>query len=257
MTPAQATAEPGADPNNLTNQLATIMHQSFGIEHKGRGRIYQKSYPNYYDQLPYPRDERVPEFSEFSMEDGKSTLEHVGQFILQCGEASANDALKLKMFHLSLSSTAFTWFTSLAPNSIFTWAQLEQKFLEYFYSGDTELILSHLTTIKQKHNEHIADYIRRFRDTRNQCSNLNISDKDMADLAYLGLSSHLWEKLESHVFFDVSQLLQKALDCESRAKESRSVTRTGDKPRNDCPINMVEYGKESLDDNDADMCVIE
>jgi hypothetical protein len=36
------------------------------------------------------------------------------------------------MFPLSLSCTAFTWFTSLAPNSIFTWAQLEQKFHEYF-----------------------------------------------------------------------------------------------------------------------------
>jgi hypothetical protein len=68
---------------------------------------------------------RVSEFSKFSGEDGKSTLEHVGQFILQCGEASANDTLKLKMFILSLSGTAFTWFTSLAPISIFTWAQLE------------------------------------------------------------------------------------------------------------------------------------
>jgi hypothetical protein len=67
---------------------------------------------------------------------------HVGQFILQCGEVSANNTLKLRMFPLSLSGTAFTWFTSLAPNSIFIWAQLEQKFYEYFYSGDTELRLS-------------------------------------------------------------------------------------------------------------------
>jgi hypothetical protein len=151
----------------------------------------------------------------FSGEDGKSTLEHVGQFILQCGEASANDTLKLKMFPLSLSSIAFTWFTSLAPNSIFTWAQLEQKFHEYYYSGDTELRLSHLTAIKQKHNEPIADYIRRFRDTRNRCFNLNIFDKDLTDLAYLGLSSHLREKVESNVFSDVNHVLQKALDCET------------------------------------------
>jgi hypothetical protein len=73
----------------------------------------------------------------------------------------------MRIFPLSLSDTAFTWFTSLALNSIFTWAQLEQKFHEYFYSRDTELRLSHLTAIKQKHNESIADYIRRFRDTRN------------------------------------------------------------------------------------------
>jgi hypothetical protein len=128
MMLARVTTEPSVDPNNLTNQLATILRESFNIEPKGRGRVYQKPYPDYYDQLPYPRGYRVLEFAKFSREDGKTTLEHVGQFILQCGEASANDTLKLRMFSLSLSGTAFTWFTSLAPNSIFTWAQLEQNF---------------------------------------------------------------------------------------------------------------------------------
>jgi hypothetical protein len=120
MTPARATAELGVDPNNLTNQLVTILCESFGIELKGRGRVYQKSYPDYYDQLSYRRGYSVPEFSKFNGDDGKTTLEHVGQFILQCGEASANDTLKLRIFSLSLSGTTITWFTSLAPNSIFT-----------------------------------------------------------------------------------------------------------------------------------------
>jgi hypothetical protein len=123
--------------------------------------------------------------------------------------------LKFRIFPLFSSNTTFTWFTSLAPSSIFTWAQLEQKFHEYFYSGNTEFRLSHLNAIKQKHNESIADYIKRFRDTRNQCFNLNIFDKDLADLTYSGLASHLREKLESHVFSDVSQVLQRTLDCES------------------------------------------
>jgi hypothetical protein len=104
------------------------------------------------------------------------------------------------MLPLSLSDTTFTWFTSLAPNSIFTCAQLEQKIYEYFYYGDAELRLSHLTAIKQKHNEPIVDYIRRFRDTRNRCFNLNIFYKDLVDLAYSGLSPHLKEKLESRLF---------------------------------------------------------
>jgi hypothetical protein len=78
MMLARATAEPSTDPNNLTNQLATILCESFDIEPKGQGRIYQKPYPNYYDQLSYPRGYRVPEFSKFSGEDGKTTLEHVG-----------------------------------------------------------------------------------------------------------------------------------------------------------------------------------
>jgi hypothetical protein len=36
------------------------------------------------------------------------------------------------MFTLSLSDTAFTWFTSLTPNSIFTWAQLNKNFMNTF-----------------------------------------------------------------------------------------------------------------------------
>jgi hypothetical protein len=82
MTPARATAELGADRNNLTNQLATILRESFGIEPKGRGCVYQKPYPENYDHLPYPRDYRVPKFFMFSGKDGKTALEHVGQFIL-------------------------------------------------------------------------------------------------------------------------------------------------------------------------------
>jgi hypothetical protein len=113
------------DHNNLTNQLAIILRESFGIGPKGRGRAYQKPYPDYYDQLPYPRDYRFPEFAKFNGDDGKTTLEHVGQFILQYGETSANDMINIRILPLSLSDTAFTWFTSLAPNSIFTWTQLE------------------------------------------------------------------------------------------------------------------------------------
>jgi hypothetical protein len=35
MMPARATVELGADPNKLSNQLATILRESFGIEPKG------------------------------------------------------------------------------------------------------------------------------------------------------------------------------------------------------------------------------
>jgi hypothetical protein len=74
-------------------------------------------------------------------------------------------------------------------------------------------------------------------------------------LAYSRLSPHLKEKLESHVFSDVSQVLQQALNYESQAKESRSFPRTSDKPRNERHVNTVEYSSESSDDEEADMCI--
>jgi hypothetical protein len=58
----------------------------------------------------------------------------------------------------------------------------------------------HILLSLKKHNEHVAEYIRRFRYNRNRCFNLNISDKDLADLAYSELTPHLRDKLESHIF---------------------------------------------------------
>jgi hypothetical protein len=117
--------------------------------------------------------------------------------------------------------------------------------------------LTHLTALKQKPNEPATDYIKRFRDIRNRCFNLNISDKDLANLAYSGLALYLKEKLESHVFSDDSKVLQWALDCESRAKEPRNFPRCSEKPRNERHINMVQYSIESSNDEEEDMCIAE
>jgi hypothetical protein len=122
--------------DNFKDQLASILRE-FGLEPKGRARAYQKPYPEYFDSTPYPRGFRIPD-SKFTGEDGRSTFEHVGQFLAQCSEVGTSDVFRVKLFPLSLSGTTFTWFTSLAPNSISTWAQLEQKFHEYFYSGETD-----------------------------------------------------------------------------------------------------------------------
>ena len=45
--------------------------------------------------------------------------------------------------------------------------------------------MSHLTSVKQKIHECVAEYIRRFRDIRNRCYSLIISDRDLADLAFM------------------------------------------------------------------------
>jgi hypothetical protein len=116
-----------------------------------------------------------------------------------------------------LSGIAFSWFSALPPGSILTWVHLEQKFHDHFCSGENELKLSHLTSVKQQHDEFIVDYIKRFRDIKNRCFSLTISDKDLADLAFNGLCSYVKEKLEGHLFSSVNQVLDRALAQESRS----------------------------------------
>jgi hypothetical protein len=97
---------------------------------------------------------------------------------------------------------------------------LEQKFHNYFYNGKVELTFSDLTSLRQKYTETISDYLRRFREVRNRCSNLTIAEKDLAGLALEGLTLYLRDKLDGQEFSDTNQLLQRALPCKNRAKSS-------------------------------------
>jgi hypothetical protein len=82
-------------------------------------------------------------------------------------EASSADYLKVRPFPLSLSGISFfmvfcstIWFYSYMDT-------FRAKFQNHFYSGENELKLSHLTSVKQQHDESVVDYIKRFRDTKN------------------------------------------------------------------------------------------
>jgi len=71
------------------------------------------------------------------------------------------------MFSLSLTGTVFSWFLSLAPNSIRSWDELEQKFHDHFYSGDNKTKLIDLTSVRQGREESIHEYFKRFKDIKN------------------------------------------------------------------------------------------
>jgi hypothetical protein len=58
------------------------------------------------------------------------------------------EAHRVRFFPLSLSGPAFSWFSSLEPNSITGWADLEHKFHAYFYNGIGEKKISDLTNMR-------------------------------------------------------------------------------------------------------------
>jgi hypothetical protein len=73
------------------------------------------------------------------------------------------------LFSLSLTGTAFAWFSSLAPNSIDSWDQLEQKFHDHFFSGSYQLKLIDLTSVRQNKEELVSNYLKRFKEVKNCC----------------------------------------------------------------------------------------
>jgi hypothetical protein len=221
-TPANATPNPQVDRDNegLRDQIARTLRE-FGFTPKGQARSYQKPYLEYFDTIPYPRGFRLPDIANFAGDDAKTTYEHIGQFLVQVNNVGITTVHKIRMFPLSLTGAAFKWFTSLPSNSIDSWVILEQKFHDYFYNGEVELRLSGLTSLRQKYTETVFDYLRWFREVRNQYYNLTIVEKDFTDLAFVGLTSYLQDKLDMQEFFDTNQLLQCAFPYENRAKASQ------------------------------------
>ena len=70
---------------------------------------------------------------------------------------------------MSLSGSAFTWFTTLPANSIIYWTDLEKQFHQFFYSGIEEMKQTDLTNLRQRNDESVATFIQRFRDVKNRC----------------------------------------------------------------------------------------
>jgi len=115
------------------DKIAKVMRDQFGIKPKVNTYSYRTPYPPAYDLIPLPNRYKVPDFTKFSGQDDTSTTEHVNRFIIQCGEAANRDELRVRLFSSSLSGSAFTWFISLPPNSVITWADLEKQFDKYFF----------------------------------------------------------------------------------------------------------------------------
>lgn len=85
---------------------------------------------------------------------------------------------------MSPSGLSFAWLTSLPPNSILYWADLENQFHQFFYFGVYENKLLDLASLMQRNDESIASHIKRFRETKNWCYSLALSYFYLTILAY-------------------------------------------------------------------------
>jgi hypothetical protein len=140
-TPAYVTPNPRVDGemNEGVRDQITRTPREFGCTPKGHAKSYQKPYPEYFDMIPYRRGFWVPDLAEFTVDDAKTTYEHIAQFLGQVNNMGITNIHKIRMFNGS---------TSLPPNSIDSWDSLEQKFHDYFYNGEVEINLSDLTSLR-------------------------------------------------------------------------------------------------------------
>ncbi|XP_050916563.1 uncharacterized protein LOC127131690 [Lathyrus oleraceus] len=92
--------------------------------------LYASPLAEFILQAEAPRGMKVPKYTKIGGESGESTIEHVARYLTESGDLAHNECLRVKNFPSSLTKAAFTWFTSLAPSSIDSWAKLVKKFHE-------------------------------------------------------------------------------------------------------------------------------
>ncbi|XP_058733562.1 uncharacterized protein LOC131605191 [Vicia villosa] len=116
---------------NLTAMIERIMTQN-GLNTGLRRPNYTSPLSDYVLQTEIPRGRKVHKFTKFSRDTTESTTEHISKYMTEAGDLANNEDLRMKYFPNSLTKNAFTWFTTLPPNSIDTWSQLERLFHEQF-----------------------------------------------------------------------------------------------------------------------------
>jgi AraC-like DNA-binding protein len=132
---------------------------------------------------------------------------------------SVSVPLRVRFFSQSLTGPAFGWYTSLGPDSICTWKQLEEQFHIQYHSEAAEAGIADLAQVRQKRVETVAEYIQRFREVKNRCYLTRISEKEAVELASLGLVKPIKDLVFQLEFNSLAHLVQKFTSYEQRQPE--------------------------------------
>lgn len=120
------------DPNQVVKQvrqeaavgeqnLEAIVEQIIvrnGISACLQRPTYSSPLPDFVLQTELPRGWKVLKFTKFVGDTEESIVEHMARYPTEAGDIENNEYLKLKYFPSSLTKNAFTWFTTLLPQSI-------------------------------------------------------------------------------------------------------------------------------------------
>ena len=82
--------------------------------------------------------------------------------------------------------------------------------------------LTDLTNLRQRNDESVIAFIQKFRDVKNRCFSLVLSDQQLAKVAFQGLLPHIREKYASQEFDSISQMAHR-MTGEIRPYEQKRI----------------------------------
>ncbi|XP_070677228.1 uncharacterized protein [Malus domestica] len=119
---------------------------------------------------------------------------HLADFIEACDNTIircfSSKAIKLRLFPFSLKDKAKAWLHSLPANSITTWTELQEKFLNKFFPSSKTLALKkEILAFAQKPNESFHEAWERYNEMYTKCPHAEFDSNLQMNIFYDGLNA--------------------------------------------------------------------
>ena len=160
-----------ADPEafrELQDQLADIQDQ-IHYGHRGTSNHRESPFTEDISSAQVPTDFRMPRKDMCGFGGTGDPDDHLDSYLDWMNMQGASDAVKCRVFPLTLSGDARTWYGGLKRQSISSFNELSKEFRSGFAaSRRRRRHMVHLTSIRQTDTETIRDYMKRFTEAARQ-----------------------------------------------------------------------------------------
>ena len=89
----------------------------------------------------------------------------------------------------------------------------------------------------------VSNYLKRFKEVKNRCFNLSLSDSDLANLAAKGLKSAIRERLEGVEFYSLDTVLVRGMGQELNLNKEKEKLES-----RQSNVHMIDFFPDNLND---------
>nr|GEV63827.1 reverse transcriptase domain-containing protein [Tanacetum cinerariifolium] len=109
-----------------------------------------------------------------------------------------NDVIKLMMFPYSLEGAARVWYNKVPPNSILTWEDLVNKFMNQFFPpSKTTHLKNEISLFTQRFKETFGEAWEQFKEILRACPHHEFTKLAQIDIFYNGLNDNDQDSLNA------------------------------------------------------------